>query len=222
MDILMSTHIAGGVLALLAGGVAIAARKGGALHTRVGAAFVASMLVLGATATMLDVLQGKPAEALGGLVACYFVITAWLAARRRDGTTGRGEIAACLAILAVGAAMAWFGLSTAASPTPVGRGPVLALAAICLLAGGLDLNAILRTRLGPAQRISRHLWRMCFGFFIATGSFFLGQQDVMPEAVRGSPALYALAFAPFAAMAFWLARVRLARRPSRRLSPTPG
>ena len=49
---------------------------------------------------------------------------------------------------------------------------------------------------------------MCFAFFIATGSFFLGQQDVLPAAVRGSPVLFVLAFAPFAVMAFWLVRVR--------------
>jgi hypothetical protein len=57
-------------------------------------------------------------------------------------------------------------------------------------------------------RISRHLWRMCFAFFIATGSFFLGQQDVLPEAVRGSPILFVLAFAPIALMLFWFVRVR--------------
>jgi membrane protein implicated in regulation of membrane protease activity len=53
---------------------------------------------------------------------------------------------------------------------------------------------------------------MCFAFFIATGSFFLGQQDVLPEAVRGSPALFVLAFAPLAVMLFWLFRLRVRKR----------
>jgi hypothetical protein len=106
--------------------------------------------------------------------------------------------------------MAWGGFSGAAD-TPAGRGPVFALAALCLLAGLLDLNAILRRKLTPVQRISRHLWRMCFGFFIATGSFFLGQQQVLPVVMRGSPILFLLAFAPFAIMAFWLVRLRLPR-----------
>ena len=35
---------------------------------------------------------------------------------------------------------------------------------------------------------------MCFAFFIATGSFFLGQQDVLPKAMRGSPIAIDLAF----------------------------
>jgi hypothetical protein len=52
---------------------------------------------------------------------------------------------------------------------------------------------------------------MCFAFFIATGSFFLGQQDVLPKAVQGSPVLFVLAFAPFAVMLFWLARLRFAK-----------
>ena len=69
----------------------------------------------------------------------------------------------------------------------------------------------LRAKLTPAQRISRHLWRTCVAFFIATGSFFLGQQDALPTAVRGSPVLFVLAFAPFALMLFWLVRVRFSK-----------
>jgi hypothetical protein len=52
---------------------------------------------------------------------------------------------------------------------------------------------------------------MCFAFFIATGSFFIGQQDIMPESVRGSPLLLVLGFSPFAIMAFWLVRLRVAK-----------
>jgi hypothetical protein len=81
-------------------------------------------------------------------------------------------------------------------------------AGLCVLVGLGDLRAALLKRLTPAQRLARHLWRMGFAFFIATGSFFIGQQDVMPEAVRGSPLLFALGFAPFAVMAFWLVRLR--------------
>jgi hypothetical protein len=134
-----------------------------------------------------------------------------MAARRRDGRPGRFEYLACAAALGLGALML-YGAFTGAGSTPVGRGPIFAMSGLVLLAGLLDLNAILRAPLSPVQRVSRHLWRMCFAFFIATGSFFLGQQDVLPAAVRGSPLLFVLAFAPFAVMAFWLIRVRLGRR----------
>ncbi|HEX6375571.1 MAG TPA: hypothetical protein VFZ91_07600 [Allosphingosinicella sp.] len=209
MTVLLWLHIAGGSLALVAGAVAVIARKGGPLHARAGTGFFASMLVLGVTASILEPFRSSPGSPISGVFVCYFVATSWAAARRRDGTTGRFEIVACAVALGTAALMFWSALTGAT--TPAGRGPVFVLAGICLLAGLLDLNAILRAKLTPVQRISRHLWRMCFAFFIATGSFFLGQQDVLPKAVRGSPILFALAFAPFAAMAFWLVRLRVAK-----------
>lgn len=214
MDVLMGAHIAAGLLALPAGAAALGAGKGGRSHARAGTAFAAAMLALWLTATALDVRNGQPGAALGNVFIGYFVATSWRAARRRDGSTGRIDIAACTLIFAAAAVIAWAAWAGAAPPTPVGRGPQYVLAGACLLAGLLDLNAILRARLTAVQRISRHLWRMCAAFFIATGSFFLGQQDVLPEAVRGSPVLFVLAFAPLAAMAFWLVRVRF-RRPLR-------
>nr|MDQ4088123.1 hypothetical protein [Pseudomonadota bacterium] len=183
-------------------------RKGSRLHASAGTGFALAMLVLGVTATILARLKGDSGLGMGGMLTCYFVATSWVTARRRDGTTGPFEIVACAFAFGAAATTAWVGLTATAPPTPVGNGPLFALAAVCLLAGLLDLNVILRRKLSPAQRIARHLWRMCFAFFIATGSFFLGQQDVMPEAVRGSPVLFLLAFAPFALMAFWLVRIR--------------
>ena len=222
MNAVMAIHIAGGMIALASGTLAVAGRKGGRLHARAGTWFLGSMLVLGVTATILAWLQPEPQSGLGGLFTCYFVLTSWVAARRRDGTTGWFERVACAAALGTAVLMAWGGFTGAT--TPVGAGPIFILAALCLFAGLLDLKVILRGKLAPAQRISRHLWRMCVAFFIATGSFFLGQQDVMPEAARGSPGLFVLAFAPFAVMAFWLVRLRFAkgiRRLKFRFAPAP-
>ena len=206
----MAIHIAAGLLALPSGTIAVAARKGGRLHRLAGSWFFGSMLALGVTASILEPFRSPPGSPIAGLFVCYFVATSWVTARRRDGTTGRFEILACAAALGTAALMAWGALTGAT--TPAGPGVIYALALVCLIAGLLDLSAIVRGRLTPAQRIARHLWRMCFAFFIATGSFFLGQQDVMPEAMRGSPILFVLAFAPFVVMAFWLVRVRFTKR----------
>jgi len=212
MNIVMAIHIAGGLLALPAGAAAVTARKGGRLHARAGTLFFASMLVLGITAAVLEPFrQPTPGSPIGGIIVCYFVATSWVAARRRDGRTGWFEILACAAALITASLMIWGAVMEGAT-TPAGPGVVYAIASICLLGGLLDLNAILRAKLSYAQRIARHLWRMCFAFFIATGSFFLGQQDVLPRAVQGSPVLFVLAFAPFAVMAFWLVRVRIGKR----------
>jgi hypothetical protein len=208
---IMSVHIAGGMVALASGTMAVAARKGGATHARAGTFFFVAMLVLGVTASILEPFRSPPGSPVGGIMVCYFVATSWVAARRRDGTTGRFELFACTVAFGLAALMAW-GAFAGDVITPAGRGPVFALAGLCLVAGLLDLNAILRAKLSAVQRISRHLWRMCFAFFIATGSFFLGQQDVLPQAVRGSPVLFVLAFAPFAVMLVWLVRLRFAKK----------
>jgi len=209
-------HVAGGVIALVAGAVAFAARKGGRVHVAAGIAFAASMLVLGVTASIIGPLASPPLSPVGGVMVCYFIATAWMAAHRRSGAPGRLEKIACAIVLVVSAAIIAQGLKVAlAAPGqfsgPPGPGALFALGGICLLAGLSDLKFIIRGRLSATQRISRHLWRMSFAFFVATGSFFLGQQDVLPQAVRGSPILFALAFAPFALMIFWLARVRFSR-----------
>ena len=206
----MGIHIASGFVALVTGAMAVAARKAGAEHASAGTWFFVSMLVLGVTASILEPFRSPPGSPLGGILVCYFVLTGWVAARRRDGTTGLFEIVACLFALGAAAATAGAAL-TGEATTPAGTGPVFVFAAVCLVAGLLDLKTVIRRKLTAAQRLSRHLWRMSVAFFIATGSFFLGQQDLMPAAVQGSPILFVLAFAPFGVMAFWLVRLRFPR-----------
>jgi hypothetical protein len=220
MNIILWAHIAGGLIAVLAGFVAAGARKGSRVHRLAGTWFAASMIVLGMSAAMLVGLAPEDDRGIVGLLTCYFVATSWVTARRRDGTTGKFEIIACAIALSAAAGWLWYGLAGAS--TPAGPGPIFVFAGVLLVAGLGDLNVILRNKLTAAQRLSRHLWRMCLAFFIATGSFFLGQQDVLPAVMRGSPILFVLAFAPIAVMVFWLVRLRLAksiRRISLRVGP---
>ncbi|MHB8913379.1 MAG: hypothetical protein ACYC42_12150, partial [Lysobacter sp.] len=179
--------------------------------------------------SIIGPFASPPQSPVGGIMVCYFVATAWMAAHRRSGTPGRFERIACASVLMIAAAIIAQGFKVALAPPgqfsgPPGPGALFALGGICLLAGLLDMKFILRGKLSATQRISRHLWRVCFAFFIATGSFFLGQQDVLPQAVRGSPILFVLAFAPFALMLFWLVRVRFSRASQLRigqLKPSP-
>ncbi|MGH7493681.1 MAG: hypothetical protein ACREOO_14990 [bacterium] len=52
---------------------------------------------------------------------------------------------------------------------------------------------------------------MCFALFIASGSFFLGQADEIPEPLRIPALLAILALAPLLVMLYWLWRVRIIR-----------
>ena len=60
---------------------------------------------------------------------------------------------------------------------------------------------------GP-PRIKTHVVRMCLALFIASGSFFLGQQDEFPRELRGQPVFTLLALAPLMVLVFWLWKLR--------------
>jgi hypothetical protein len=85
---------------------------------------------------------------------------------------------------------------------------------VMLLAAIGDLRAIRTGGLRGSRRLARHLWRMCFGLFVATGSFFLGQMNFIPEPVRNVPLLLVLAFAPILFLIYWMWRVRVRGRMS--------
>jgi uncharacterized membrane protein len=212
MDGLTLFHVAAGSAALLAGGAALAVRKGGRLHGKAGSVFFATMLAMAGTGALIAAARSERGTAVIGIFTCYLVATAWLAARRRDGRAGALERAGLAVALACAAAMLAFGLIASASPG--GRFDSLPAAAhypfavLAALAAGLDLNFLLRGRLERHQRIARHLWRMCAALAIAAFSFFLGQQDEFPAAWRGLAIWFVPPLAVLAAMAFWLVRVR--------------
>lgn len=216
MNAITPVHITGGVIALLAGAVAATARKGSRVHQLAGMVFAGSMFVLGITASIIGPTASPPQSPVGGIMVCYFVATGWLAARRRSGRPGTFEKLACTAVLLMGSLMIIDGVQRLLAPAgqfngPPAPGAILLMGGICIAAGLGDLRYLMRGMLSATQRLSRHLWRMCFAFFIATGSFFLGQMDVLPQVLRGSPILFILAFSPFALMLFWLVRVRFSK-----------
>jgi hypothetical protein len=92
----------------------------------------------------------------------------------------------------------------------------LFLGSVMLLASVGDLRMLLRGSIAGTQRVARHLWRMCFGWFIATGSFFLGQQQVFPAAIRKTNLLIVPAILPLILLVFWLIRVRFTNAYRRR------
>jgi uncharacterized membrane protein len=204
-------HIAGGSAAIVAGAVAVTVRKGGRVHVLAGNVFFVSMLVMASigafVAPFLVTAQGNPKlfDSAVGFFTCYLVVTSWLTVRRRAGTIGRAETAAFLFAASLAAAIVLIG-RTRGDP-----GAYYGLAGIIALAAALDLKVILNRGISGGPRIARHLWRMCLALFVAVGSFFLGQQRVMPEFMQGSPWLSVPPLAVLAAMAFWLVKLRFAK-----------
>jgi hypothetical protein len=85
------------------------------------------------------------------------------------------------------------------------------MGSIAMLAAAGDLRLLLRGGIA-GSRLVRHLWRMCFAWFIATGSFFLGQQQVIPAALRKQGLLVPLALMPLGFLMYWWLRVSFGKR----------
>ncbi|HEX9933030.1 MAG TPA: hypothetical protein VGB08_09335 [Allosphingosinicella sp.] len=214
MDAGLLIHVAAGTAALASGAVALAARKGGGLHLKAGTVFFVAMLVMGLTGAAIAAGRPERGTLVIGLFTSYLVATSWVAARRRDGVRGSFELGGFFFALGCAAAMAYMGYAASISPTglfdSLPAGAHYPFAVLAALAAAFDLAFILRGRLSASQRIGRHLWRMCAAFLIAALSFFLGQQDEFPKAIQG-PVWYLPPLAIFAAMIFWIVRIRFAK-----------
>jgi hypothetical protein len=193
-------------------------------HRASGNVFFVSMLIMGAAGSYLAFRKGQMNNVFGGLLTIYLVATAWRTARRREGETGLFDWGALLAGLAVGVVVVAFGVQVFRNPTStkdgIPAGMYFFMGSVALLAAAGDPRMLLRGGLFGAQRIARHLWRMCFGLFIASGSLFLGQQQVFPAAIRKANVLPFLAVLPLLLMIFWLFRVRFTKTYKRESLPS--
>jgi hypothetical protein len=180
---------------------------------------------MGALAAYLAITRHQPNNIGGGILTFYLIGTAWLTARRKDGETSRLDWVALLIPL-VNGILGWMAgvdalRSATGSKYGVPAGMHLFLGTVMLLAAAGDVRMLVRGGVFGAKRIARHLWRMCFGLFIAAGSFFFGPSNrplrLLSTVGLGkylSPALFSttlyliLTILPLILLIFWLVRVR--------------
>jgi hypothetical protein len=179
------------------------------------------MLVMGLFAGWLAVVRpGQLVNLFIATLAIYLVGTSWLAARRGDGRIGAPERTLLLVSLALWAPFAVLAFQLAAGLPPLFksavpfRGPVLiavyAFAGVLGIAALSDLKVVLQGRIAGGPRIARHLWRMCLGLTLATGSAFTnGFARLLPGPYHVPLAFFLPQFLPVLLLAFWLVRVRL-------------
>jgi hypothetical protein len=213
---LLVLHIAGGIIGLLSGTVAMVYRKGSQGHRTAGKVFVVSMLIMAACATYLAVLKHQMGNVIGGPLTFYLITTAWLAGRRGDPKPGVFDRGALVMALMIGISLWTLGILMVRGQVQAQQGVPIGMCffmgSIPLLAAAGDIRMLARGGISGRPRVVRHLWRMCFGLFIATGSFFLGQQQVFPEAIRKQYILAPLAILPLPLLIYWLIRVKFTKR----------
>ncbi len=212
---ILLVHILAGGLGLVFGAVALSAAKGARLHRKSGKLFVYAMVTMSLTGAVIAALRDIETNALAGLLAAYLVITALTTVRPPAAWSRWLDLGAMFVALTIGLTSVTLGFELLVSGEGARQGvpiPILFIfGAVGLSASISDVQMIRSGAIRGARRLARHLWRMCFAFFIATGSFFLGQADEIPEPLRITALLVILALAPLLVMLYWLWRVRVKR-----------
>ncbi len=206
---LLVLHIGGGGIGIVSGAAALVYRKGSRPHRLAGRLFFFAMLVSYTVAACVApfLKTGQRTNTVAGILALYLLLSGWRAGRERDFRASQFEYLGLVAALLIIAASLLLFVTGAKD-----SGIFIMFSVVGAVAAAGELNVILRPTVSRVSRLARHLWRMCFSLFIASGSFFLGQQRIMPGWLRGSPILFVCALAPLAAMVFWLVWVRLPRK----------
>ena len=220
MHVLLPIHIAAGGLAIVLGAVALSVKKGGTIHRRSGMLFVYAMLVMGTTASILELLKSAAAtNVVAALMSVYFVGTGMTTVRPPSRWTRAINVAALT--VAVGLALVSIfggvkgvnspGLSSGGVPFRTIGLMSFFLATVLILAAAGDVRIMRSGARRGGPRLARHLWRMCVALFIAAGSFFSIRERVakiLPEPFTTGPMRALPILLLFGAMFYWLWRVR--------------
>jgi hypothetical protein len=213
-------HVGGGMLSLASGTVAVFARKGSYLHRRAGSVFVVSILVMATFAAYLAVaVPGQIVNLFIATFTLYLVATAWMTVRRKECTAGISEKIALLIAVCLCAPFAILTFQLATGLTPLFKsavpfkGPVLiaiyGFTAVLAMAAIGDVKVVAGGGISGAPRIARHLWRMCLGLTLATGSAFTnGFARLLPGPYHVPSIFFFPQFVPLGLLIFWMIRVR--------------
>lgn len=219
---LLILHIGSAIIALLSGWAAMFSRKGSRRHRAAGQVFLVSMLSMCGSAVSMAIMKQETPNVIAGVLTFYLVGTAWLTMRRKAGEIGRREFGAMLVASAIGIATWVLGWQASQSAThPKDGVPAMVyfvFGSVALLSAAGDARMLVRGGVSGAQRIGRHLWRMCFALFIAQASALTGKRtEIFPEAIRKAHVLNVLIIAIPLLMIFWLCRVWFTKAYKRRI-----
>lgn len=215
---LLWLHIGGGAAGIATGFIVLASRKGGRIHRGVGKVFFWVMLVsYGVTASVAPFMHVEQrTNTVAGLMALYLLVSGWAAVQQKDLKAGPWQVGGLVVALGIAGAGVLFMQMGATSPSGTidGAPPqaFIVFTTLGMFAAAGEINVLARRTISGPARLSRHLWRMCASLFIASGSFFLGQMQLLPDWVTGNGIHFVLALGPLVLMLVYLVVVRIPRR----------
>lgn len=175
---LTTLHVVFGTLGVVSGFAGLLSKKGSPFHRQSGKVFLVTMIVMGVTGSLLAIEVDMPLAAIAGVLTAYLVISSWLTVSRK---VTAGIKVKWLMLLASSAILLFnLGCGTAAlnnaSGTAFGFGPAayFFFAFFALFAVYGDGKLLYKGKLHGGERLTRHLWRMCFALYLGTGSLFTG------------------------------------------------
>jgi uncharacterized membrane protein len=217
-------HILAGIVSLLAGFVALYSSKGESMHRRSGRLFGGAMLVLAATGAITAALvHPNRINVIAGTLTFYLVATGLLAVIRSV-AAARPLLLALAGAASLATLAAWV-FAAIASAAPNGKfdhfpaGPIYMFAVVGSLGLVGDARLLMGRVLTAPQRLTRHLWRMGYAFWVATMSFFFGQAKFLPAGFRETHWNAVPIVLVAGTLVYWLLRIRVFKRMPTRRAP---
>lgn len=187
-EIVLGLHVLAGFLALFAGGGALATKKGGRRHRRLGRTFVYAMATVSGTAIALLLVDVSTLRVFLGFVAVfsfYFAFSGYRVLSRKrpdEGPTPVDWVALAL-LLGSGLGMGWTGLAGPFAGS--GFAPVvLAFAAIAVVFAVNDFRQFSTPSDGRREWFFEHLARMCAAYIATVSAFSAVNFLFLPTVVR--------------------------------------
>jgi hypothetical protein len=210
-------HIVAGLVALVAGFLALYSAKGGAWHRQAGRAFAVAMIVMTTSAVLLASFHHpNRGNVVAGTLTFYLVATGVLTVLRRV-----DEMRPLLWLfmgVAFAAGLRAIALATIALGNPNGAidhipaAPLFMFGVVALLGALGDARLLRAGAIAGPRRLYRHLWRMTYALWVATSSAFLGQAKFVPEPYRDFRLLAIPVLLVTATLVFWMVRMQWLQR----------
>lgn len=198
LEATLVVHVAAGVLALLAGAVALGTAKGGRRHRRAGRMYVLAMAVVVVTAFPLALVEANYFLFTVSVFSGYLVLNGYRVLSRTRPTPGDAaplDWAAHLTMGGVGVAMVALGGRGVLAGDQLGVALVV-FGAIGLLLSGRELVAVYRPPEGPREWFYRHVVFMGGGYIATVTAAVTVNLTMLPPVVRwvgptaiGTPAI---------------------------------
>lgn len=213
--VLMTIHGIVGTGIVISGIIALISAKGGNTHRKSGIVFALALCAMAAVILATAFLASQLISTLGitfTALACYLVLTSWATVRAPSATLDQFSYVAPIVAGAIGMIALYWGSMAALGYEEVDDDiPVAAyfvFSGLAFLSACGDIWTILKGGAVGAQRLARHLWRMCFALYLFTATLFTGPGSVVfPEQIRGAWVFLAPELSVLVLSLYWLTRV---------------